>query len=190
MKDVFTIYFTDRSHWRQWLDENHDSAKEVWLVFYHKKSGKPSMAYNDAVEEALCFGWIDSIIKKLDEERYMQKFTPRRADSKWSESNLKRVERLISDGLMTEAGMALIVSLDSLRKRISEPSRFATELPPELKRHLYKNRKAWASFQKLPPSHKKQYVGWVTSAKRNETKISRLKEAMHYLERQEKLPLK
>lgn len=102
-----TLYAKDRTQWRRWLEKNHDKEKEIWLVFYRKDSGKVSISYNDAVEEALCFGWIDSIEKGIDGERFAQRFTPRKPKSKWSETNKERVKKLIKEGKMTKAGLAV-----------------------------------------------------------------------------------
>lgn len=98
------FYAPDRKTWRNWLSKNHDKEKEVWLVYYRKTSGKQTVSYNDSVEEALCFGWIDSIEKGVDEERFMGRFTPRKPKSNWSESNRARAKRLIEQGLMTPSG--------------------------------------------------------------------------------------
>ena len=108
MNDLKKIYVSTREDWRAWLEENHDREKEIWLIYYKKPSGKPRVAYDDAVEEALCFGWIDSTIRKLDEDRYMQKFTPRNPGSVWSELNKRRVEKMIREGRMTQAGLSKI----------------------------------------------------------------------------------
>ena len=103
------LYIPDRSRWRRWLSKNHDKEENgIWLVFYKKKTNKSSLEYEQAVEEAICFGWIDSIIKKIDEAKYVRKFTPRKADSFWSQLNKKRVGRMIKQGLMTEAGLVKI----------------------------------------------------------------------------------
>ena len=102
------LYVKSLAEWKSWLEENRDSSPGVWLVFYKKESGQPSLTYEDAIEEALCHGWIDSIIKKIDDERYLRKFTPRKDDSKWSELNKKRVEKMIREKRMTSAGMAKI----------------------------------------------------------------------------------
>jgi uncharacterized protein YdeI (YjbR/CyaY-like superfamily) len=97
-----------RSAWRSWLRRNHANVEEVWVVFYKKGTGQPTISYNDAVEEALCFGWIDGIKKRVDDARYMHRFTPRKPNSVWSESNKERVARLIEAGLMTSAGQRMI----------------------------------------------------------------------------------
>jgi len=102
------LYVTNRDDWRAWLKENHSTQKEVWLIYYRKHSGKPSIPYDDSVEEALCFGWVDSIIKKIDSEKFARKFTPRKGKSRWSESNKKRVAKMIREGKMTEVGLARI----------------------------------------------------------------------------------
>ncbi len=102
------LLFEDRDGWRKWLMKNHSTSGVVWLLFYKKHTGKPCMAYDAAVEEALCFGWIDSLTKRIDNERYAQKFTPRKQSSNWSESNLRRVKKLIESGRMTEVGLAKV----------------------------------------------------------------------------------
>src|SRR5918992_6386370 len=106
MKISKKLYVTNRDEWRAWLEKNHATEREVWLIYYKKHTGKPRIPYDDAVEEALCFGWIDSIVKTLDGDRYMQKFTPRTNVGKWSRLNLERVKKLLHEGRMTEAGRA------------------------------------------------------------------------------------
>lgn len=107
MKIGKTLYVTNREKWKEWLEKFHDKEKEIWFIFYRKDSGKMSISYNDAVEEALCFGWIDSIEKRIDSERSAQRFTPRKLKSKWSDSNKERVKRLIKEGKMTKSGLAV-----------------------------------------------------------------------------------
>lgn len=106
MKLVKILYIPNRAEWRKWLEKNHDKAKDIWLIYYKKHTGKPSIPYNHAVEEALCFGWIDSIEKRLDEEKYAQRFSPRRPKSPWSEINKKRMKKLIKLKKVTPAGLA------------------------------------------------------------------------------------
>src|SRR4030043_411843 len=108
MEITETLYVTDRREWRSWLAKNHRAAKEIWLIYYNKKSGKPRIPYNDAVEEALCYGWIDSIIKKYDVERAAQRFSPRRKNSPLSEMNKERIRKLIQSNKMTPAGLESI----------------------------------------------------------------------------------
>jgi len=186
-----TLRVTNREDWRTWLKENHDKEKEVWLIFYKKHTGKPGVPYDDAVEEALCFGWIDSIVKRIDDEKYAQKFTPRKPDSKWSQSNKKRVEKMIKEDRMTGTGLVLINAAKKSGKWeqvISQPKEFA--IPPEVIKAISANKKAWENFNNLAPSYQRQYVGWITTAKKEETRQRRLKEAVEILAQGKKLGLK
>jgi uncharacterized protein YdeI (YjbR/CyaY-like superfamily) len=186
-----TLYVTNRDEWRTWLKKNHNSRKEVWLVYYKKHTTKPRIPYEKAVEEALCFGWIDSTVKKLDKETYAQKFTPRKANSRWSELNQKRALKMIKAGRMAEAGLAKIRKAKDNGKW-SETAQVKKEfvLPPRLKKVLMRNEKAWKNFNNLAPSYKRLYAGWILSAKREETRQRRLKEAMELLEKNRKLGMK
>ena len=105
-----TLYVGSRDRWRKWLNRNHKKAKEIWLVYYKKASGKPTLSVDEAVDEALCFGWIDSQIKPIDESKYASRFTPRRSGSLWSDRNLSRVQKLLKEGRMTPSGMAVLPS--------------------------------------------------------------------------------
>ncbi len=107
MKELESIYLETREKWRAWLKKNHRAMPGIWLIYFKKHTGKPSIPYNDAVEEALCYGWIDSTVKRIDEERYMQKFTPRNLKSNWSVPNVKRMEKLIRQKKMTRVGLDL-----------------------------------------------------------------------------------
>jgi len=188
-----TLHVTNREDWRTWLKENHDKEKEVWLIFFKKHMGKPRILYDDAVEEALCFGWIDSIVKRIDDEKYAQKFTPRKDTSKWSELNKKRTEKMIQEGRMTGAGLAKIKAAKKSGKWEQSARAFSLEelvIPPELIRVLSANKKARENFNNLAPSYKKQYIGWLISAKREETKKARLKEVIERLEQNKKLGMK
>jgi uncharacterized protein YdeI (YjbR/CyaY-like superfamily) len=186
-----TLHVTNREDWRQWLEKNHDKEKEVWLIFYKKHTGKHRVHYDDAVEEALCFGWIDSIVKRIDDEKYAQKFTPRKPGSKWSQLNKKRVEKMIKEDRMTEAGLALINAAKKSGKWeqfISQPKELI--IPPVVITALSANKKAWENFNNLAPSYQRQYVGWITTAKKEETRQRRLNEAIILLEQGKKLGLK
>ncbi|MBU1707931.1 YdeI/OmpD-associated family protein [bacterium] len=191
MKSQQTLYVTNREDWRAWLEKNYASANEIWLVYYKKHTGKPRIPYDDAVEEALCFGWIDSIIKRVDDEIYMQKFTPRKSASTWSELNKNRVQKMIRQGRMTEAGLTKIKEAKK-NGTWSETvaSKKAVELSPEIKKSLAANKKAWGNFNKFAPSHKRQYIGWIMSAKKEETRERRLKEAIKMLAQNKKLGMK
>ena len=120
MKISKTLYVTDRADWRAWLERHHKSESEVWLIYYKKQTGLPRIPYDDAVEEALCFGWIDSIVKRIDDEKFAQRFTPRKAKSNWSELNRERVKKLIKEGRMTEAGRAKNRRVEFVILRMSE----------------------------------------------------------------------
>jgi uncharacterized protein YdeI (YjbR/CyaY-like superfamily) len=186
-----TLHVTNREDWRQWLEKNHDKEKEVWLIFYKKHTAKLRVHYDDAVEEALCFGWIDSIVKRIDDEKYAQKFTPRKPGSKWSQLNKKRVEKMIKEDRMTEAGLALINAAKKSGKWeqfISQPKELI--IPPVVITALSANKKAWENFNNLAPSYQRQYVGWITTAKKEETRQRRLNEAIILLEQGKKLGLK
>lgn len=147
------FYTARREEWRAWLRRHHSTAKEVWLVFYNKASGKPRLPYNDAVEEALCFGWIDSTVKKLDEERFAQRFTPRKGA--WSELNKERARRLIKAKRMAPAGLAALKGAHAApRLAVAKDVREALEAAG-----------AWARFQRLPASYKRIRIGWIESAR-------------------------
>ena len=181
----------DRAGWRRWLARNHAQAPEVWLVFRKTHAGGPALAYDDSVEEALCFGWVDSLIRRLDESRYARKFTPRKPGSRWSKSNRARAEKMILDGLMTPAGLALVedarFSGEWARADAPPP---AQRTPRELVEALEAHPGARASFKSLPPSLRKRYVAWVGAAKRADTRVRRATELAAVLGRGERLGLK
>ena len=186
------LYVRDRAEWREWLSENHAAEAEIWLVYHKKGSGQPSLDYGTSVEEALCFGWVDSIIKKLDEETYTRKFTPRQEGSKWSPSNKKRVEKMIKEGLMTEHGMRKI---EAAKRNGSwdapdERPQLTFEMLPEFARALSENEKARETFEGLSATDRKQYLGWIEMAKRPETRQRRIAESIRLLEEGKKLGLR
>lgn len=180
-----------RRAWRTWLEKNHAARDEVWLVFYKRHAGKPTLSYNDAVEEALCFGWIDGVKRSLDAERYTHRFSPRRPGSRWSALNRKRAERMIEAGHMTEAGLALVRDAKRTGKWTGSPAPSVDlSMPSELAQRLRRNRKAAAFFDSLAPSYQQQFIGWINVAKRPETKQRRLEETMELLSRGEKLGMR
>lgn len=157
MKISKTLYVTNRYDWRTWLVKNHETEKEVWLIYYKKHTNRPRIPYDDAVEEALCFGWIDSIVQKIDDERYAQKFTPRKNSSNWSELNKRRIRKLLKEGRMTQAGRVKIgVGVLEAEER-SESERKTKELviPSYLSEALRENKKAWENFNNLAPSYRR-----------------------------------
>ncbi|HYP28667.1 MAG TPA: YdeI/OmpD-associated family protein [Blastocatellia bacterium] len=192
MKVSRTLYVTDRADWRDWLENNHAIESEVWLVYYKKHSGRARIPYDDAVEEALCFGWIDSIVKRIDDRKYVQRFTPRKRNSRWSDLNKKRVKKLIQEGRMTEAGLARISE-----EVLAEGPRSGTgaaktdvEVPQYFKEALKVDKRAWENFNNLAPSYRRQYVQWVGDAKREETRRKRLEEARQLLSKNKKPGMK
>lgn len=185
------LYVTNRDQWRDWLSNNHAAEAGIWLIFYKKETFKPTIAYEAAVEEAICFGWIDSIIKKIDAARYARKFTPRSEKSKWSPLNKKRANKMIKQGRMTEVGLAKIKTAKKtgLWDKDARP-RIPLDIPPEFAKALSHNKKAKENFDKLAPSYRKHYIGWITVAKRPETKKRRIDESIALLEKGKKLGLK
>ena len=181
-----TLEVRTRQAWRTWLAEHHDSDTEIWLVFRKRRTGAGSLAYDDAVEEALCHGWIDSIIRRLDDARYARKFTPRKAGSKWSTSNRRRYADLKSRGLLAAPGLKRApTSRSGDAPRVSD-----SELPPYIERALRENPRALKFFEQLAPSYRRAYIGWIDSARREQTKERRLREALSLLAAGKKLGLK
>jgi uncharacterized protein YdeI (YjbR/CyaY-like superfamily) len=162
--------------WRRWLAAHHHAEAEVWLVFHKKATGRPTLTYEDAVREALCFGWVDSLIKRLDEERYARKFTPRKEDSRWSTANRVRYAELEAEGRLMPAGVSRPPTM-----RSGDAPR-PVGVPAYMQKALGANRAARENFEKLAPSHRRQYVAWIDSAKREETKLRRLEQALRMLE--------
>lgn len=172
------VYVKDRKEWRKWLQKHHAKLPGAWLVYYKKASGKPRVEYADAVEEALCFGWIDSTMRPLDEERYIQLFTPRKPKSEWSKLNKERVSKLIAAGLMTKAGMEKIEISKKNGNWTKTDHVHALEAPEDLAKQLAKNKKANAYFNSLRDTNKKYLLHWLSAAKREETRKKRLDEIM------------
>lgn len=181
-----------RERWRQWLAKNHASASEVWLVFHKTHTGKPSIAYNDALDEALCYGWIDSLVKRIDEHRYARKFTPRKPESNWSSRNITRYNALKAAGKLAPPGLARSPEgrpVVDAPPPGSLPAGFSSYVDEALEA-LERDARAWTSFAALPPSHRRRYTSWIAMAKRGETRRSRLREAISMLRSGKKLGLK
>jgi uncharacterized protein YdeI (YjbR/CyaY-like superfamily) len=185
------LYVRTLSEWTSWLEEHRETSSGVWLVFYRKDSGKPSLTYEEAIEEALSHGWIDSIIKKVDEECYLRKFTPRKDDSKWSDLNKKRVDKMIREKRMTSAGMAKveIAKQNGVWDKPEEP-RPQFEMHNEFQAALGRNPGALEFFDSLNKADRQQYIYWVASAKREETRQKRIKASLELLQKGQKLGLK
>jgi uncharacterized protein YdeI (YjbR/CyaY-like superfamily) len=166
--------------WREWLDQHHAAESEVWVVFHKQHTGVASIKYHDALDEALCFGWVDSLVKRLDDRRYAIKFTPRRADSRWSDANRKRYAELEAGGRLKPAG---IERAPTGRDYGPRPPRLPLPamLPACIQAGLKKNPTALRHFEALTPAQRRRYVAWIESAKREETKLRRLQEAIRML---------
>lgn len=190
--ELNAVYVRDRAAWRAWLQDNHDSEPDgVWLVYYKPHTNKPCVPYDDSVCEALCFGWVDSLIRKLDEDRYARKFTPRKPDSHWSESNRARVEALIEQGLMTAAGMALVEAARASGRWLDDGRPEVDDRPCQAFRDaLAANRDAAAHYDGLTPAQQRQFNLWINTAKKPETRANRLAESIRLLNRGEKLGMK
>lgn len=174
--DKFTA--TNRQEWREWLEKNYRTSLGVWLIYYKVKSGKPSVRYSEAVKEALCFGWIDSKVKSLDEERYMQVFTPRKPNSVWSKLNKQYIAELIEQGLMTEAGLAKIAAAKQNGSWTKLDAIEALIIPDDLQQALAANPLANQYFQAFSNSSKKNILSWIDSAKRPETRLKRIEQTI------------
>jgi uncharacterized protein YdeI (YjbR/CyaY-like superfamily) len=162
-----TLYVHTRKAWRTWLSNNHASAKEIWLVYYKKDSGKPRIPYNHAVEEALCYGWIDSILKPIDTEKYAQRFSPRKSNAKWSPMNIERLRRLMRQKKVTRAGLKAAASIPGPRRsRTLSQSHAQPGIPPDILKRLRKDRTTWNNFKRFPPSYKRIRIGWIEGARR------------------------
>lgn len=176
----------DRQAWRKWLKKHHASASEIWLVFHKRHTGITTLSYDDAVEEALCFGWIDSILRRLDDNRYARKFTPRKIDSKWSTINRRRYADLKARGLLAAPGLKRPPTRrDGDAQRPSD-----TALPSYIEKTLKTDQRAWKYFNQLAPSYRRAYIAWIDAARRPETKEKRLREALALLADGKKLGLK
>ena len=183
-----TFHAPDRKEWRAWLENNHRSSIGVWLIYYKVKSGKPSVRYGEAVKEALCFGWIDSKVKSLDEERYMQIFTPRKPKSVWSKLNKQYIEELIEQGLMNPSGLEKIEAAKQDGSWHKLDAIEELSIPADLKKALAADETANRYFEAFSNSAKKNILFWIESAKRPETRLKRIEQTIN-LAAQNKNPL-
>jgi uncharacterized protein YdeI (YjbR/CyaY-like superfamily) len=150
------LYVKDRKGWRVWLSKNHRKEKVIWLVYYRKSSGKPRIPYNDAVEEALCYGWIDGTVKKIDGERFAQRFTPRRPGSNVSQMNIERIHRLIAERRMTKAGLDAVVGKYDNRSKDEK-----VVIPKDILSALRKDAQVWRNFEDFPEHYKKIRIAYI-----------------------------
>lgn len=171
-----TFFAESRGAWRRWLATHHENTPEIWLIFLKKHVERPCVTYDEAVEEALCFGWIDGILKRIDGEKHTVRFSPRKPSSKWSASNKRRVERMIAEGQMTPAGMARV---EDAKKRGAWQNAYGPRkpmrMPADLRAALTRNKRAQINFDKMTAGQRRDYIGWVLDAKRDETRRKRIR---------------
>jgi uncharacterized protein YdeI (YjbR/CyaY-like superfamily) len=174
---VRPVFFATPEQFRAWLEEHHETASELWVGFYKKASGKPSITWPEAVEQALCFGWIDGVRRSLDDESYTNRFTPRKPTSNWSLINVAKVEELKQRGLMAPAGLRAYEARKPERTGVYSSERAQPAvLPSEFEERLRANSAATEWFEGRPPGYRKTAIHWVISAKREETRLRRLQQ--------------
>jgi uncharacterized protein YdeI (YjbR/CyaY-like superfamily) len=183
--ELITLHCRTRKEWRAWLTKHHASSPGIWFVFYKRHTGQESIPYEDMVREALCFGWIDSLIKRLDDDQYAFKVTPRQPTAKWSNLNRKRWAELKAAGLLTAAGLAAAPTNNTYAAKPAIPT-----LPSYIAKAFQEDTKAWEFFQALAPSDRRYFVAWIHMAKRPETREKRIRESIRLLSARKKLGLK
>ena len=196
MKEFEILYFRNKEEFRNWLNKNHNKSPGIWVIFYKKHINIDSIKYNELLEEVLCFGWIDSLIKKIDDDKYARKITPRTDTRKWSELNKKKVLELIKVGKMTPAGLNKIdnylktgkVDWPDNKSEISKSKEI--NIPDFIIEELARNEPALMNFNKLATTYKRHYILWITNARKEDTIRSRLKESIGLLKENKKLGLK
>ena len=166
--------FTDAAQFRAWLEEHHDTATELWVGYYKKGVSRTSLSYPEAVEEALCFGWIDGITRRIDDEVYANRFTPRRKGSSWSAVNIAKVAELTAAGRMHAAGLRAFEERDRRKDASYSLERAAAALPADYEARLRADPGAWAYWQAQPPGYRRTATHWVVSAKREDTRLRRM----------------
>ena len=156
MKITKTLYVENRSQWRSWLRANYKTRKEIWLIYFKKNSGKPRIPYNHSVEEALCFGWIDSTVKKIDHERFAQRFTPRNPKSRYSEPNKERLKKLLAQGKV----------MKSVREMLPDFHAESFRIPRDILSQLKSNRKIWKNFRQFPEHYQRIRIAFIDGARK------------------------
>lgn len=182
---LITLDARTRAKWRQWLAKHHASSPGIWLVRYKQHADVQSMPYEDVVREALCFGWIDSLVKRLDDDRYAIKVTPRKGTSKWSEINRKRWKQLKAAGLLAPSGLAAAPTANTYAPHPAIP-----ELPAYIAKAFKANQRAWQHFQAIARTYRRDFVVWIHTAKKPETRDRRIRQSIELLSAGKKLGLK
>src|SRR5690348_7731770 len=185
MPDLITLDVRKRAEWRRWLAKHHASSPGVWVLRHKEHTGMNSMPYEDLVREALCFGWVDSLIRRIDDDRYAIKVTPRRPTSKWSDLNRRRWAELEAAGLLAPPGLAAAPTTNTYDPKPSIP-----KLPSYIAKAFKANTKAWQFFQSLSARNRRDFVVWIHTAKRPETRERRIRESIELLSSEQKLGLK
>ncbi len=181
-------FFANPSELRKWFRENYDKAEELWVGYYKKASGIPSIDWPESVDAALCFGWIDGIRKRHGEKSYKVRFTPRRPKSNWSARNVSRMEALIAEGLVEEAGLSAFKARDPSSQTRAARDRKEARLPEDYVSRIKADRRAWRYFQSARPSYRKAVAYWIQSAKKEETRLRRLEVLVASSRRAEPIP--
>jgi uncharacterized protein YdeI (YjbR/CyaY-like superfamily) len=183
--NLITLEVRTREKWRQWLAKHYASSPGIWLVRHKQHTGVESMSYEDMVREALCYGWVDSLVKRLDDDRFAIKVTPRKPTSKWSDINRKRWNDLKAAGQLAASGLAAAPTSNRYATKPTIP-----RLPTYVAKAFKTNLKAWQHFQTLAPTYQRHFVAWIHTAKRPETREKRIRESIAVLAAGQKLGLK
>ncbi|MBL1223094.1 YdeI/OmpD-associated family protein [Chryseobacterium sp. L7] len=181
------IFFATKEEFRKWLEENHTEEKEVLVGFYKKGTGKPSMNWSESVDQALCFGWIDSVRRSIDTESFTNRFTPRKSNSIWSIINIKKVEELTKAGLMTPEGQKAFEARKEDKTGIYSHEKEQIIFDPGYEKQFKAHKTAWEFFEKQAPSYKRTIIHWLMSAKQEKTQLSRLEKVIHESEQLRRL---
>jgi uncharacterized protein YdeI (YjbR/CyaY-like superfamily) len=168
------LAFASRDQWRGWLEEHHAEESEAWLLICKKKAARHSLSYEEATEEALCYGWIDGLLRSYDAERFALRYSPRKRRSVWSEGNKRKAERLMAEGRMTQAGLQKIAEAKGNGEWDASTAREDVDSIPADLALVLEGAGATAAFKRLPPSRRKGYLFWLSSAKRPETRQKRI----------------
>lgn len=174
MGELNPLFFSSAKEFRKWLKANHTRRTELWVGFYKKATGIPSITWPESVEQALCYGWIDGIRKSIDDASYKIRFTPRKPDSHWSDVNIKLVKKLKKEGLMQPAGLKAFEARTEKKSRRASYEQARVNFNTEYEKKLKLNKKAWKYFSSQAPSYQKQTMWWIMSAKREDTRLKRL----------------
>lgn len=183
------LFFATPSDLRAWFEAHHQTEKEVWIGYYKKATGIPSIDWSQSVDEAICFGWIDGIRRSIDEKSFKIRFTPRNPKSHWSGVNLAKVEKLLELGKMTPAGLEVYHRRDEKKSRQASYERQNVELDTEYEARIRQNENAWQYYENLAASYKKASIHWVMSARKEETRLRRLEILIQSCEAGQKIPL-